>query len=107
MLSLGRAVVARSLLELLDVRRGELRPVDLERQLVKLAGEAERHLVIVSHRRSRVGTDVEVLVPLHDERDGVLHGLARYLLVVDLEYTGAAAADTAYVVERERAQSEA
>src|SRR5262249_5216777 len=58
------------------------------------------------NRRACVGTDVEVLVPLHDERNGVLHGLARYLLVVDLEYTGAAAGETAHVVEGQRADAE-
>src|SRR5262252_2765090 len=106
-LLLGGAVVARGLLELLDVRRRQLRPIDLQRELVELAGELERHLVLVGHRRPGVGADVEVLVPLHNQRDRVPHGLTRNLLAVDFQHSGAAAADTAYVVEREGAQSEA
>src|SRR5262245_50220979 len=52
---LGRPVVARGCLQLLDVRRRQLRPIDCERQLVELAGEAERHLVVlIVHRRPSV-----------------------------------------------------
>src|SRR5215471_14050581 len=104
---LGRAVVARGLLELLDVRRWQLRSIDLQRELVELAGEAERHLVVIGHRRASVGADVKVLVPLQDQRDRALHALARHLLAVDLEHAGAAAADAAHVVEGERARSKA
>src|SRR5262249_31726581 len=106
-LLLGGAVVARGLLELLDVRWRQLRPIDRQRELVELAGEAERYLVIVGHWRAGVGANVEVLVPLHDEWDSVLHGLARHLLAIDLEHASAAAADAAHVVEGERAGPEA
>jgi hypothetical protein len=54
-----------------------------------------------------VWADVEVLVPLDDERDSVLHGLARRLLAIDLEYAGAAAADAAHIVGGEFAEAEA
>src|SRR5262249_28583260 len=60
-----RLVVPLRLHELLHIVRRELRPVDGECQLVELAGEAERNLVVlVVHWRFGVGTDVEVLVPL-------------------------------------------
>ena len=41
------AVVARGFLELLDISRRELGPIDFQRELVKLAGELERHLIII------------------------------------------------------------
>jgi hypothetical protein len=104
---LRRAIVTRGFLELLNVRWRQLRAIDLQRQLVERAGELERHLVIVGHRCAGIGPDVEVFIPLHDERDSVFHGLARHLLAVDLEYTGAAAADAAHVVEGERTEAEA
>src|SRR5215831_6269922 len=84
-LLLRRAVVARGLLQLLDVRRGELRPVDLQRELVEFAGEAERHLVIIGYRRAGVRPDVKVLVPLQDQRKSTVHGLARHLLAIHFE----------------------
>src|SRR5262245_5191507 len=94
---LGHPVVARGRLELLDVRRRQLRPIDLQRQLVELAGELERDLVVlVVHRRAGVGPDVEVLVPLQDQRNSALHS-PRHLLAVDFEHTSAAAADTAQI----------
>ena len=53
--------------EALLIRGCELRPVDGERQLVEFAVEAERNLVVlVVNRGARVGTDIEVLVPLHE-----------------------------------------
>src|SRR5262245_41777879 len=93
---LGRAVVACSLLEFLDISR---RPVYFQRELVKLTSELERHLIIIGNRRARIRADIEVLVPLHDERDSVLHGLTHYFLVVDFEHAGAAAADSAHAIE--------
>ena len=86
----------------------QLRPVDLERQLVELAGERERHLVVlVVHRRAGVGADVEGLVPLQDERERVFHLLGGDFLAVHLEHAGAALADAAHVVEGQRARAEA
>src|SRR5499426_2705152 len=73
---LGRPVVARGCLQLLDVRRRQLRPIDCERKLVELAGELERDLVVlVVHRRAGVRPDVEVLVPLQAKRNSALHSL--------------------------------
>jgi hypothetical protein len=58
-------VVPRRRLKLLDVLRRELRPVDREGDLVDLAGEGERDLVVlVVDRCAGIGADVEVLVPL-------------------------------------------
>src|SRR5262245_49195222 len=99
----ARLVVPLRLGELLHIVRRELRPVDRQRQLVERAGEREWHLVIVGHRRAGVGANVEVLVPLQDERDRALHALTRHLLAVYGEHTRAAAADAADVVEGERA----
>jgi hypothetical protein len=42
---------------------------------------------------------------MQDKRDGTLHAIARDLLAVDVKHAGAAAADTADVVEGERAQT--
>ena len=51
---------------------GQLRRPKLDGQLVELAGEAERHLVVVVvDRRARVDADVEGLVDRHEERNGV------------------------------------
>jgi hypothetical protein len=42
---------------------------------------------------------VEVPVPLHNQRNRVLHSLPRHLFAVDLEHTSAAASNAAHVVE--------
>ena len=69
MLLLAHPVVPRRHLELLNVLRSELRSVDGQRDLLDLAGEPERHLVVlVVHRRAGVGADVEVLVSLQNDR---------------------------------------
>src|SRR6188508_1839254 len=66
----GRLIVARGLLQFLEVLRRERWPVDLQRQLFELASEAERHLVVcIVPRRAGVGADVEVLIPLHNQWD--------------------------------------
>jgi hypothetical protein len=99
---LGGAIVARRCLQLLDVRWRELRPIDLQRQLVERAGELERDLVVVGNRRAGIGADVEVFIPLHDERDRMLHRFARHFFAVDFERAGATAANATDVVEGER-----
>src|SRR6266567_8233208 len=48
----GSYFVALRLLELLQVRRREHRPIDRQRQLVELAGELERHLCHSIHFRT-------------------------------------------------------
>src|SRR5262249_39487820 len=104
---LACAVVARGLPKLLDVRRRQLGPIDLQRQLFEFTGELEWNLVLLGDRRAGVGADVEVLVPLQYQRDRALHRLARHFLAVDLEHASAAATDAAHVVERKRAGTQA
>jgi len=61
----ARLVVPLGLHQFFHIVWRERRPVDGERQLVELTGEAERGLVVlVVHRRLGVRADVEVLVPL-------------------------------------------
>ena len=56
----ARLVVAHRGFEFLDVCGGQLGPVHLDRQLVELAGERERYLVIVViHPVTSVDADVE------------------------------------------------
>src|SRR5262249_22999593 len=101
-------VVALRLHQLVLVLRRELRPVDGQGNLVDLAGEHERHLVVtIVHRRAGVGADVEVLVPGEDQWDGPLHRLACDFLAVYLQHTGAAPTDSAQAVERQRPHPEA
>src|SRR5215475_6229872 len=97
---LARVVVPLPFLdETLLVLGRELRPIDRQRQLVELAGERERHLVLlVVHRRAGVGTDVEGLVELHDDRDRVLHLLGADDLAVDLERPLPRLPDTTHAV---------
>ena len=105
---LAHLVVSLGLHQPLLVFGRELRPVDRQRQFVELAGEFERHLIVlVVHRCAGVRADVEGLVPLHDERDRMLHFLTGHFLAVHLEYAGTALADAAQVVEGQRAHSEA
>src|SRR5664279_596199 len=101
-------IVAFSLLQLLNVRRRQLRPVNRKRQFVELAGEGERNLIVlVVHRSASVGADIKVLVPLQDQRQGVLHRLRGHRLAVDLQDARTALADAAHVVEGERTHAEA
>ena len=86
----------------------ELRPIDLDRQLVELAGEGEGRLVVgIVHAGQRVGADIEALVPLQDHRQRLVHLLGSDHLAVDLQRAGAGAADAAEVVEGERAGAHA
>src|SRR5262249_40510494 len=59
---LAHSVVALCFPQLLDIFRRQLRSIDLQRELVELAGETEWHLVVIGHRRASVGADVKVLV---------------------------------------------
>src|SRR5262249_2637817 len=76
-------------------------------QFAGRASKLERPVLILGHGRASLCADVEVLVPLHDQRDRVLHRLARHLLAVDLKHASPAATYAAYVVEGERGRSEA
>jgi hypothetical protein len=74
-------------LELLDVFRRELRPVDGKGQLIELSVKSERYLIIpIVHRCTGIGAHVKVFVPLQRHRNCPLHLLRRYNLAVNLEY---------------------
>src|ERR1019366_7243671 len=95
-------IVAFSLLQLLNVRRRQLRPVNRKRQFVELAGEGERNLIVlVVHRSASVGADIKVLVPLQDQGQGGLPRLRGHRLAVDLQDARTALAKAAHVVEGE------
>src|SRR5215472_8901677 len=82
------------------VRRGELRRIDLDCQLVELGGQLERNLVVlVIHRRTGISADVEGLIPLHDERDGAVHFLGCHGFTVDFQNTASAVTEAAEVVK--------
>jgi len=86
----------------------ELRSVDRDGQLVKLARELERYLIVlVVDRRAGIGANVEGLVPLQNERQRTLHSLVGHDLAVNLEHAGAGPADATHVVERERGEAQA
>ena len=104
---LARPVVPLALFfELLDVGGRQLRPIDLDRQLVELAGERERDTG--SPRRH---TGVPVSEPMsklssHCRMSGSVRSIfwRGDFLAVHLEHAGAAAADAAHVVEGQRAR---
>ena len=67
---LANLVVALRLHQLLLIFRGELRPVNGERDLVDLAGKGERRLVVlVAHPSQCIRADVEALVPFPISRE--------------------------------------
>src|ERR1035438_7801261 len=108
LLLLAGVVVALGLLQHFYVSWRQLRTVNRQRQLVELAGEGERNLIVlVVHRSASVGADIKVLVPLQDQRQGVLHRLRGHRLAVHLQDARTAAADAAHVVEGERSHAEA
>src|ERR1043166_3726077 len=105
---LAGLVVTRRHLEFLDVFGRQLRAIHFQRDLAEFAREGERALIVlIVHRRAGVGADVEALVPLHDERERLLHLLGHDFLAVHLEHACAAPPDTAHVVESQRASAEA
>ncbi len=77
----------------------QLRRPELEGELVELAGEAERHLVVlVVHGRARIDAHVEGFVDRHEERNGVRDFLGGDFLVVHLQDAGAAFAEAGAIV---------
>ena len=101
-------VVALRLLQHLDVGGSQLRPVNRQRQLIEFSGEGERNLIVlVVHRSAGIGSNVEVLIPLQDEGQGVFHGLSGHHRTVHLESARTALTDAASVVKGERGQAEA
>jgi hypothetical protein len=73
----------RLLLPPSSVRCGQLHRPELEGQLVDLAVECERHLVVVFvHGRAGIDSDVKGFIERHEHRYGVLHRLAGDLFAV-------------------------
>ena len=79
--------------------RRYLRRPELDGQLVELAGEAERRLVVlVVHARAGIHADIEGLVDRHEGRDGVRDLLAIHFLAVHRQDAGAALGHAGAVV---------
>src|SRR5271165_3703080 len=83
--------------ELLFVIRHLFR-TKLVRELVDLAGEAERKFVAVVHRRARVAPDVKRFIDGHQYRNGVGDRLCGHQLAINRQYTGAALARAGAVI---------
>src|SRR5262245_31871200 len=96
----ARPVVAACGFEFLDVLGRQLRSVDRQREFVNLSGKLERHLVVtIIHRGTGISADVEVLVPLHNQWNGMLHTLSCYFSAIDFEHAGAASTNSTYAIE--------
>jgi hypothetical protein len=81
------------------IQLGQLQWSELEGQLVDLAVEAERHLIVlVVHRRMRIYSNVKGLVTHHQECDCVRDLPRSDDLVVHLQHTGAALRDAGTVI---------
>ena len=79
----------------LRVRRHHLRRAEFEGQLVDLAGEGKRNLVVrVVHSGSGVHANIEGLVRHFQERDRVWLLLCDDFFAVHLQHTGAALGNT-------------
>src|SRR3990172_1018827 len=92
-------LVPRLPLELEDLRERSLDRSLLDRQLVELAGEAERHLVVaVVDRGARVDADVEGLVLREHERQRLRNLLRIDHLAVHLQRAAAAEPEADAVV---------
>src|SRR3954470_13117597 len=75
----------------LFVLGGHLRWFQLDCQLVELAGEAKRRLVVlVVHACAGIDSDIERLINRHEGRNGVWSGLPGNLLAVHGQDAGAA-----------------
>ena len=71
----------------------------LDRQLIQLAGEPERHLVVVVvHARAGIHPDIERLVKPLEKRNGMWHRLAGDFLAIHRQHAGAALAETGTVI---------
>lgn len=83
---LSRSAACRMIYPLFGAERGsekrvgrQLRAIDIQRQLLQSAGEAERHLVIVSASMSKFRAIVMI------REHGVLHALAQHFIAVKFE----------------------
>lgn len=89
----------RPLLESSSVPFGKPHRSEAEGQLVELAVEAERHLVVlVVHRCAGIDPDIEGLANRKQERDRVRHLQRGDVLAVHLQYAGAALCDAGAVI---------
>jgi hypothetical protein len=88
--SIGLRLLLHRRLQSLDGRRRELRPIDLDRQLVEFSHRRKWRFVFdVVDAGERVKIDVEALVPLQDHWLRLLHSPRGDLLAVYLECAGA------------------
>src|SRR4029077_11819245 len=93
--------------QLLLVLRRQLRWLYRDRQLVDLACERERDLIIaIIHRRTGFRANVESFVDWQNQRHRALHFLRRNDVAVHSQGSGAATADSAHVVEGKRSEAE-
>src|SRR5262245_41741923 len=98
MLSSIMRVGARVLDGLLIIA-GELHWSKLEGELVKLAGEAERRLVVfVVNRRARIDAHIEGFIDGQEEWDSVRDLVGGNFLVIHLEDAGASLAKAGAIV---------
>ena len=75
-------------------------------EFYNFTSESKGHLIIlVVNSCAGVGSNVECLIPLKEERNCPLQFLGRNFLAVDLEHTYAAACDTADTVVRKCAST--
>src|ERR1700730_18348647 len=93
--------------QLLLVLRRQLRWLDGDGQLVDLARERERDLIIaIIYRRSGSRAYVEGLIDWKNQRHRALHFLRRSHIAVHSQGSAAATADAAHVVEGKRSEAE-
>lgn len=96
--TIANVIVALYLLQLLFINMCRLRSVDSQRQFAELTGKLNRQLVLIVHPRAGVGTNVEALLELEDERNSAVHRLRGHNLILDLQHVGAATTESAEVV---------
>ena len=104
----GAVVPLACRFEKLDLGRRQLRTINLNVELYDLAGESERHLiVVVVNTGASIRPNVKRLVPLKDEWDCSLQFLGSNFFAVHLEDAHATPRNPAQVVEGKRANAEA
>src|SRR5215470_16387778 len=105
LLCVGRSPLAG--LQFLNVRRRELWRLDGDGELINLAVEGERGLVIlVVHTGSSVGTDIKRLVGREDNWDRLLHCMRINNLAIHFQRASAAKTNAAGIVESEGSKAQ-
>jgi hypothetical protein len=88
-------------LNLCDIRGRQMRPINLDRQLVQFGRERERRrIILVVHTRERVRANVEALIPLQDHWQGFFHRLGGDGVAVNFKRAGAGATNAGEIVVR-------